>query len=83
MHILIGHHHLDNQSVTVGVVDKVCITFFENDVVILPLELLCRPLVHAVGIGDQPLLCLLDISFLRPTRFFEEVRSIEDCPNFM
>ena len=49
-----------------GVMDEVCITFSKSDVVIFPLDLLCRPLVHAVDIGEQPILCLLEVMVLHP-----------------
>ena len=62
--------------------DKMFITFSESDVVVLPLELLCRSLVHTVNIGEWPLLRLSDVTFLGPTHFSIEVRSTEDRPNF-
>ena len=83
MHIVVGHHRLDDQSVAVRVVDEVCITFFESNVVIFHLELLYRPLVHAVDIGEWPLFRLSDVSFLRPTRFSGEVRSTKDRLDFL
>ena len=83
MHVIVGHYRLDDQSVVVGVVDKVCITFFESDVIVVPIELLCRPLVHAVNIGERPFLRLSDVLFLCSTHFFGEVRSAEDHPNFI
>ena len=64
------------------VVDEMCITFPESDVVVLPYELLCKPLVHTVNIGEWPLLCLLDVTFLCPMHFSSEVRSAKDRPNF-
>ena len=66
-----------------GVVDEVCITFSESDVVVLPLELLYSPLDHAVDIGEWHLLHLLDVSFLRPKRFSNELRSAKDRPDFV
>ena len=83
MHIVIGHHRLDDQSITMGVVDEVCITFFESDVVIFPFELLRMPLVHTVNISERPLLFLSDISFLCPMCFSSEVRPAEDRPDLM
>ena len=64
-----------------GVMDEVCITFFETDVVIFPLELLPRPLVQAGDIGEQPILCLPDVTVLRSTCFPCEMRSAEDYPD--
>ena len=58
MHAVVDHHRLDDKNVAVGVVDEVCITFFESAVVVLPLELLRRLLVHVVDIGEWPLLHL-------------------------
>ena len=83
MHIVIGNHRLDDQSVTVGVMDEVCITFFESDVVVFPFELFRRSLVHTVKISDWPLLYLLDVPFLCPVRFSSEVRSAEDRPDLV
>ena len=82
VYVVVGHHCCDDQSIAVGMVDEVCITFFESDVV-FSFELLCRSLVHTVYIGEQPLLRLPDVSFLRPTRFSSEVRPAEDRPDFL
>ena len=82
MYVVVGYHCRDNQSVAVGVVDEVCIIFPESDVVVLPLELLCRPFVHTVNIGERPLLRLPNVTFLGPTRFSSEVRSAEDRLDF-
>ena len=59
-----------------------CIIFFESDVFIFPFKLLCRPLVHVVNIGERPFFLLLDVMFLCPMHFSNEVRSTEDHPNF-
>ena len=83
MHVVIGHHSLDDQTIIVGVMDEVCITFFENDVVVLPLGLLYRPLVHTVNISERPFLCLPDLLVLYLRRFSGEVRFVEDHPNFV
>ena len=82
VYVVVGHHHHDDQSVAVGVLDKVCITFSESDVVVLPLELLCMSLVHAVNIGERPLLRLSDVAFLCPMHFSSEVRSTKDHLDF-
>ena len=82
VYVVVGHHRYDDQSVAVGVVDEVCITFSKNDVVIFSLKLLCRPLVHTVNIGERPLFRLSDITFLRPMHFSTEVNSAEDCLDF-
>ena len=82
MSVAVGHHHRDDQSIAVGVVDEVCIILFESDVVVLPFKLLYRPFVHAVDIGKRFLLRLPDIVFLCPTGFFREMRSAEDRPDF-
>ena len=83
MYVAVGHHRRVDQSIAVEGVEEVCITFFKNDVVVLPLELLCRPLVHIVNISERAPLCLPDVTFLCPTRFFSEVRSTKDHPNFV
>ena len=56
--------------------------YVESDVIILPLKLLFKPLVHAVNICEWPFLRLPDVTLLCPTRFSCEVRSAEDCPDF-
>ena len=83
MHVVIDHHSCDDQSDTIGVVDEVCITFSKSDVVILPLELLCRSLVHVVDIGEWPFLRLSVVSFLCPMHLSSQVRSAEDRPDFV
>ena len=37
-----------------GVMDEVCITFFEGDVVTFSLASLRRPFVHGVNISERP-----------------------------
>ena len=54
VYVVIGHHGLNNKSVAMGVMDEVCITFLEGDVDVLPLALLCGPLVHVVNISEWP-----------------------------
>ena len=83
MHIVVGHHQLEEQSVAMGVMDEVCIAFFESDVIVLPLELLCKPLVHTANISERSPLCLQDVPFLCPTHFSGKVRSTEDHPNLV
>ena len=78
MHVVIGHHGCDYQRVAMGLVDEVCITFSKSHVVALPFKLLCRPLVHTVNINERPLLFLLDLAFLCPTRFPNKMRSFKD-----
>ena len=48
------------------VVDKVCITFSDSDVIIFLLKLLRRLLVHTVNIDERPFLRLPDLMFLAP-----------------
>ena len=61
--------------------DKVCITLSENDVAVLPLELLCMPLVCVANIDEQPLLCLSNMTILCPKCFPSEIRPTKDCPD--
>ena len=63
--------------------DEVCITFLEGDVVVLPLAVLCRPLVRTVNISERPCFRFSDISFLDPTSFTGKVGSTKDCLDFM
>ena len=48
-----------------------------------PLELLYKPLVHVVDIGEWPLFRLWDVSLLCPTRLSNEVRPAKDRLNFV
>ena len=77
MHVVVGHHRCDDQSVATGVVDEVCITFSESDVV-FSLELFCRPIIRAVNIGERPLPYLPDVMVSHPTHFPREIGSAED-----
>ena len=52
MYVVVSHHCCNYQVITMGVMDKVCITFSESDVIVFLLELLHQPLVQAVDIGD-------------------------------
>ena len=61
--------------------DEVCITFSESDVVIFPIELLCRPLVQVVDIGERPIPYFLDVAVLDLTHLPGEMRSAEDRPD--
>ena len=81
MYVVIGHHRCDDQSIAIGVVDEVCITFPESDVVVLSLKLLCRSLVHTVNIDERHLLHLPEVALLCPTRFPIEMRSTKDRLN--
>ena len=64
-----------------GVMDKVCITFFEGDVVIFPLEMFRRLLVQIVDISERPLPCFPDVAVLVLMHLPSEVRSAEDSPD--
>ena len=64
-----------------GVMDEVCITFSESDIVIFPLELLCRSFIHVVDIGELPIIRLPKIMVLRPTSLPGEVRTTKDRPD--
>ena len=65
------------------VMDEVCITLLECDVVVLPLVLLRGPLVHTMNISERPQLRFSNVSFLGPTRFTSKIRSPKDCPDFL
>ena len=64
-----------------GVMDEVCITFFEGDVIVFPLELLCKLLVQVVDIGERFIPCFLDVAILGPTRLTGEMRFSKDRMN--
>ena len=83
MYVVIGHHCCNDQGVAMGVMDEVCITFSESDVVVFPLELLCRPLVQVVDIGERPILCLPIITVLRPTCLPYKIRFAGDRPDLV
>ena len=83
MYVVVGYHGLDDQCVSVRVVNMVCISFTEGDVVHLPSELLCRPLVQRVLICERFFLCFSNIVILDPSRLSGQVWSVEDGPNFL
>ena len=66
-----------------GVMDKVCITFFEGDVITIPLTLLRRPLGPDMNISERSRLCFPDLSFLGPVRFSVKMGLAEYGPNLM
>ena len=60
------------------VMDGVCITIFEGDVVFFPLEMFYRSLVQIVDINEWPIPCFPDVAVLGPMHFLSEVRFAED-----
>ena len=50
-----------------GVIDEVCITIFEGDVVIFPFEMFYRLLVQVVDISERPIPCFLNVAVLGTT----------------
>ena len=83
MNVVVGHLRYNDQGVTMGVMDEVCITFSESDVVTFPLELLCRSLVQDMDIGDRPIFCLPTVTALSPTRLPSKIRFAKDRPNLL
>ena len=66
-----------------GVMDDMCITFIEGDVVALPLALFHRPLISGMTISERPQFCFQGISFLGPACFSIKVGATEYGLNFM
>ena len=83
MYIVVGHHGRDDQCVAVRVVNMVCISITEGDVVHLPFELLRRPLVQTVNVGERSLPGFSDVAVLGSPRLFGEVRPTKDCFDFV
>ena len=82
MYIIIGHHYINDQGITVGMMHATSITIAEGDVVILPLEVLCRPFVQVINISERPLLRFLGIAVLRPMCLSSEMWFSKDGPGF-
>ena len=66
-----------------GVMDEVGITLLEGDVVILPLAMFRRPLVHGVNISERSCLRFSNVPFLGPTCFSSKVGPTEYGLNLM
>ena len=60
-----------------------CITFFESDVFILPLIMLCRSLVHTVNIGERSRLCFSNVLLLGLAHFASEIGPTIDGLDFV
>ena len=82
MNVVVGHNRSNDQCLAMGVIDEVCITYSESEVIIFPFELLCRLLIHAVDIGERPILRLPDVTVLDPTCLLGEVRTAKDRLDF-
>ena len=83
MYIVVGHHRSNDQGIAVGVMDEVCLTIFEDDVVIFPLELSSWPLIQVMDISGQPISCFSDVAVLGPICLPSKMRFVEDHPNLV
>ena len=82
MHIIVGHHHSNDQGVAVGMMHVTSITIAEGNSVILPLEVLSMPLIQVINISDRPLLRFPGVAVSGLTCLFSEVWSAKDGPYF-
>ena len=81
MYVVIGHHGLDDQCITVRVMNVTCILFTEGDIVHLTSDLFGRPLVGRARGPNRPFPGLSEVAVLGSSRFPSEVRSTEDSSN--
>ena len=82
MYIVIGHHGRDDQCITVSVANVMHISITGSNVVHIPFELVCRPLVQTVNVGEQSVLGLSKVAISSSPRFSDEMRSSKDGPDF-
>ena len=78
MHIVVGHHGLDDQRITVWVTHMVRVHFIEGDKDHLTSELFGRLLVGRARGQNQPFPCLSEVAVLGPSCFPDEMWSAED-----
>ena len=81
MHVVVGHHGSNDQGVAMGLMDEVSITIAEGDVIIVPLEVFCRPLVQVVDISERSFPCFPGVAILGPKRLSNKMGSAKDSPN--
>ena len=79
---MIGHHCNNDQGVAVGMMHMMSIIITKGDVIILPLEVLCRPLVQVINISERSLLRFSGIAVSGPMCLSCEMWSTKDGPNF-
>ena len=78
MYVVVGHHGLDDQCITVWVTNMTCVLFTEGDIVHLSSDLFGRPLVERARGCDWPFPSLSEVTILASSLLLGEVRSIED-----
>ena len=83
MYIVVGHHGRDNQYVAVSMMNVACISITKGDVVHIPSELLRKPLVQAINVGEWSILGLFNIAVLGSSHLSGEVRPAKDGPDFV
>ena len=66
-----------------GVMDEVCITISEGDVIIFLLDLFYRPLIQVVDIGEWLIPCFPDVVVLGPMCLPNKMRSAENRPDLL
>ena len=78
VHVVVGHHGLDDQCITMWVMDMACVLFTEGDKVRLTSELFGRPSVRRACGRNWPFIGLSEVVVLGSPHFPGEVWSIED-----
>ena len=81
MYVIVGHHGLDDQCITVRVTNVTCILFTEGDSVRLSSNLFGRLLVGRARGRDLLFPSLSEVAILGSSRFPDEVRSVKDSSN--
>ena len=69
VHIVVGHHGLDDQRITMWVTDMACVLFIEGDRVYLTSELFGRLSVGKAHGQNRPFPGLFEVAVLGPLYF--------------
>ena len=78
MYVVVGHHGLDDQCITVRVTNVTCVLFTKGDIVCLTSDLFGKPLVRRARGRDRPFLGLSEVAVLGSTLFPGKLWSDED-----
>ena len=78
VHIVVGHHGLDDQRIAMLVTNMACVLFTKGDRVCLTSELFGRLPAGRIGDWNRPFLGLFEVAVLGSPRFPSKMRSAED-----
>ena len=83
MYVVVGHHGLDDQCITVWVTNVTCVLFTEGDIVRLSSDLFGKLLVGRARCRDQPFPGLSEVAILASLNFSGEVWFAEDSSDLV